>query len=288
MNTREFIIKSLARKDFPKSLEEIPGPPKKLNLVGILPKQGTKLLTVVGSRKYSPYGKAVCEKIISELSGYDISIVSGLALGIDAIAHRAAINAQLHTIAVPGSGLNLSILYPRSNVQLAQEIVHKGGCLLSEYENDFRATKWSFPQRNRLMAGLSDATLIVETSERSGTLITARLALDYNRQVFSIPGSIFDLNSTGCNNLIKRGATPVTCGADILDALNIDIEEKSEYDYNDCSSNEKELLSILLKPLSRSAIYDETDLSIDTVNEVLMTLEIKGYLKEVAGKIIRI
>src|SRR3989344_2642579 len=176
---------------FPRRLREIPDPTEKIYLKGTLPSEDHKWLCVVGSRKYSSYGKEVCEKLIEGLRGYPVVIVSGLALGMDAIAHRAALSAKLHCVAVPGSGLDPSVLYPATNRRLADEILKAGGVLLSEFEPNFRATAWSFPQRNRIMAGLSDAVLVIEAEKRSGTLITARLATAYHRDVFTIPGSIF-------------------------------------------------------------------------------------------------
>ena len=184
-------IRKLSEDEFPPRLLEIPEPPEHLWLAGAPLSQETVHLAVVGSRKYSAYGKEACETIIAGLSGYDITIVSGLAIGIDTIAHESALSAGLRTIAVPGSGLDVKILYPRQNVRLAERILNEGGTLLSEFEPGFKATPYSFPMRNRIMAGLAQATLVVEAGEKSGTLITARLATDYNRDVLAIPGSMF-------------------------------------------------------------------------------------------------
>ena len=209
-------IRELSKNEFPASLLEIPQPPKKLYVAGELPPEGSILLAVVGSRKYTSYGADACEKIIEGLSGYPIVIVSGLALGIDALAHKAALKAGLKTLAVPGSGIDSKVIYPRTNLSLAEEIVEKGGCLLSEYEPDFQASTWSFPARNRIMAGLSRAILVIEAGERSGTLITARLATEYNRDVYVIPNGIFSPGSQGSNKLLKQGAYPITESSDIL------------------------------------------------------------------------
>jgi DNA processing protein len=143
------------------------------------------------------------------LAGYPIGIVSGLALGIDAFAHEAALRAGLYTLAVPGSGLGDQVLYPASNRRLADRIVDGGGGLLSELSPDTRAALWTFPQRNRLMAGMCAATLLIEAGEKSGTLITARMAVDYNRELLVVPGSIFSPTSRGCHQFLKLGATPV-------------------------------------------------------------------------------
>ena len=142
----------LTKEQFPELLREITDPPKKLFIKGELPSEEMKFLCVVGSRKYSPYGKEVCRTLIEGLKGYDVVIVSGLALGIDAIAHEAALEVGLTTIAVPGSGLGDKVLHPSTNRNLAKRILDAGGALVSEFEEDFKATYYSFPQRNRIMA----------------------------------------------------------------------------------------------------------------------------------------
>lgn len=211
----------------PPLLNEIPDPPKELWVRGSLPAHDTRWLAVVGSRKYSAYGKDVCEYLIEGLRGYPITIVSGLALGIDAIAHRTALSTGLACVGVPGSGLSWDVIYPRSNVHLAREIIESGGALISEFAPHTAAAPWTFPQRNRIMAGLSHAVLLVEAHAQSGTLITARLASDYNRDVLVVPGSIFSEQSTGVHQFLKLGATPITHPDDIIRALNLEQKEKT-------------------------------------------------------------
>ena len=147
--------------EFPALLREIPDPPEQLFIRGTYPSEDYIFLCVVGSRKYTPYGKSACQSLLSGLRGYPIAIVSGLALGIDAIAHEAALTAGLPTVAVPGSGLQDSVLYPRTNFGLAQRILKAGGALLSEFPPEHEARPENFPQRNRIMAGLSHATLVI-------------------------------------------------------------------------------------------------------------------------------
>lgn len=272
----------------PLRLLEIPQPPKRLYLKGTLPDfEKYKFLTVVGSRKHTTYGREVCEKIITGLSGYNIVIVSGLALGIDSIAHQSAIKAGLITIAVPGSGISEEVLYPKNNLFLAREIIEKGGALLSEFEPDLRAAIWTFPQRNRIMAGLSDAVLIIEAEEKSGTLITARMALDYNKIVLAVPGSIFSSASNGTNRLIKEGAYAITEARDVLLALGINPrdEEIKENKYEDCTPEELKILEILIEPMARDEIIFKLDIDIGELNAILSLLEIKGYIKEELGLI---
>ena len=270
-------IKRLAPEQFPELLKEITDPPKQLYIKGELPSsEDMKFLCVVGSRKYSPYGKEVCQKLIEGLSGYPIVIVSGLALGIDAIAHESALDAGLTTIAVPGSGLGDDVLYPSTNKSLAKKILDAGGALVSEFEENFRATPYSFPQRNRIMAGMSHATLIVEAEEKSGTLITSKFATEYNRDVLTIPASIFSGNSYGPHMLLRLGATPITKNEDILEALGFKTEEKQQtLDLKNLSDKEKNVVEILKIPMSRDELIAELALPIQEVNVILSAMEIK-------------
>jgi len=271
---------------WPPLLHEIPDPPKKLFIRGTLPAPETKYVCVVGSRRFSPYGKDVCERLLAGLAGYPVAIVSGLALGIDAIAHRSAMRSGLQTIAVPGSGLAEEVLYPRAHVGLSREITAEGGALLSEYESNFKATDWSFPQRNRIMAGMSDATLIIEAGEKSGTLITARLAMEYNRDVLVVPGPLFSPFCAGSNALLRQGATAVTCAEDILDALRITIAEKdSTQTYAHLSDEERAIMSVLDEPRSRDELVRATGLSPSRASILLTKLELDGVVVERLGKI---
>lgn len=278
----KYPITKLTKEDFPPQLMEIPQPPKDLWLAGELPSRETVLLTVVGSRKFTSYGKEACEQIISGLRGYDIAIVSGLAIGMDSIVHEAALAAGLRTIAVPGSGLDPSVIYPRGNAQLAQRILENGGALLSEYAPDFRATKWSFPQRNRIMAGLARATLVIEAEQKSGTLITSRLATDYNRDVFAVPGNIFSPTSQGPHMLIKLGATPITCAEDVLQSFGFSIKEDNEsaIDTTVLSPAEIRVIELLREPYHRDHIILMLGLSASDANILLMKMEIAGLIKE--------
>jgi len=286
-------IRKLPEEEFPSGLLEIPQPPKELWIQGELPKEeGIIYLAVVGTRKYTNYGKEVCEKLIAGLRGYPIVIISGLALGIDAIAHRSALDAGLITIAVPGSGLDEKVLYPAANQGLAKKILDAGGCLLSEFAPDFRATIWSFPQRNRIVAGMCKAVLVIEAPEKSGALITSRLATEYNRDVFTVPGSIFSENSKGPHMLIRLGATPIRKSEDILEALGFNLDEKdderqekTEQSLRDCSPEELALLEILSEPFPRDELIRRAGIPISKANALLSIMEIKGLIKESLGEI---
>ncbi len=286
----EDVVK-LSKEQFPTALLEIPQPPKTLYMRGTLPPTDSIYLAVVGSRKYTSYGRDICEKLIKGLKGYPIVIVSGLALGIDSIAHNAALDSGLTTMAFPGSGLDNRVLHPQTNIKLAQKIVDSGGCLISELEPNWKATLYSFPQRNRLMAGIAKAVLIIEAQEKSGTLITARMALDYNRDVFAVPGSILSSNSKGTNNLIRQGATPITSSEDILEALgfNIDKENISDEDkYADCGKDELKILDILIEPIERDELIRLSGMDIASANALLSIMEIKELIKEELGEIRKI
>lgn len=286
----EDVVK-LKPEEFPKALLEIPQPPKTLYMRGKLPKEDSIYVAVVGSRKYTSYGRDICEKLIKGLKGYPVVIVSGLALGIDSIAHSTALDVGLTTVAFPGSGLDNSVLHPQTNIKLAQKIVDAGGCLISELDPSWKATLYSFPQRNRLMAGISKAVLIIEAEEKSGTLITARMALDYNRDVLAVPGSILSSNSKGTNSLIRQGATPITSSEDILEALGFNIEKtpKDEKEkYEDCGKDELKIIDLLREPMERDELIRESGMDIATANALLSIMEIKELIKEELGEVRKI
>ena len=282
-------IEKITPKKFPPALLEIPQSPKELFVAGKIPDPEKYIfLTIVGSRHYSAYGREVCEKIVSGLAGQPIMIVSGLALGIDTIAHQSALEAGLITVAFPGSGLNQKVLYPSANRRLAEKIIENGGALVSEYQPDQIATLYTFPQRNRLMAGLSRATLIIEAGQKSGTLITARLATEYNRDVLAIPGSVFSPNSYGPNWLIKQGATPITEAEDILKHFSL---KQESFDFDsaeklaDLSPSEKKIVELLrIEPLPRDELVFKAKVSASEANTVLSIMEIKGLIKESLGE----
>lgn len=215
-------IRTLSRAEFPALLPEIPDAPQSLYIRGELSPKENKLLAVVGSRRMSQYGKDACEHLIQGLAGYPISIISGLALGIDAAAHQAALTLGLHTIAVPGSGIDDASIYPRSNQGLAHNILEAGGALLSEELPGTKSAPYMFPKRNRIMAGMSHAVLVIEAREKSGTLITAKLTAEYNRELLIVSHSIFSEGGEGGHIFLRLGATPVRNVQDILETLGLD------------------------------------------------------------------
>ncbi|MCF7865162.1 MAG: DNA-processing protein DprA [Candidatus Pacebacteria bacterium] len=291
------LSKKITNIPLPYLLGQISDPPKKLFALGntsLFDDSSIKFLCIVGSRRYSSYGYDAVRQIIQSLKGHPVAIVSGLALGIDSIAHTTALEIGLPCIAVPGSGLNKDVLYPRTHLGLAESILKNGGTLLSEFEPEFRASPWSFPMRNRIMAGLSHVVLVIEGEEDSGTLITARLALDYNRDVCALPGSIFSETSKGPLTLIKGGAVPICTPEDLHKLLGLktdlvleDAPEKAEEYIREkidrCSDEEKNIMSKLNEPKSREELLAETGIELSKLQISISMLEIRGLVTEEYG-----
>lgn len=274
-------IRTLPRKEWPPLLSEIPDPPNQLYVCGTLPSFELKWLSVVGSRNATAYGAAVVRKLIGGLRGYPIAIVSGLALGIDGLAHEAALSAGLPTVSIPGSGLSNNAIYPRSHLSLSRTIIANGGALLSEFDPDFRATKWSFPKRNRIMAGVSHGVLLIEARVKSGTLITARLGMEYNREVMAVPGPIDSAMSSGTNELIKVGATPITCAEDILHALSLRLAEQRAVP--SLPPEEAEVINLLTEPMTRDDLIRSLSRPPSESMALISKMELNGLVIEVGG-----
>lgn len=275
-------VTSLPADAYPALLREIPRPPKELRYRGAVPPGSSKYLTVVGSRSCTKYGEQVVHTLLAGLKDHAIVIVSGLAYGVDTLAHTVALEHGLMTIAVPGSGLDWNVLYPRVNVQLAHRILDQGGTLLSEFDDSLRATDWTFPQRNRLMAGMSHATIVIEAKEKSGSLITAKLATDFNRELLVVPGSIFSAESAGVHQFLKLGATPVTESNDILRALGL-AEKPRTIARVDVSEDEMRVLDFLSNPMHKNELLERLGMPIDHASSVLSLMEIKGLIVEEVG-----
>ncbi len=274
-------------KELPDNLLEIPDAPKTgLWIEGDPWPEHLKRLCVVGTRKPSDYGSAVLERLFTGLVNKPISIISGLALGIDAISHRLAIKNGLHTTAFPGSGLDRTVLYPATNKNLADEIIESGGGLVSEYDKLQKSAQWTFPRRNRLMAGLSDAVLVIEATQKSGTLITARLALDYNRDVLTVPGSIFSPNSAGPHSLLNDGAKLVQSSDDILETLGIQTGSAKEVDLTSLSDDEQLIYKLIKsEPRTKDELIKLSKLDTTRALSVITMLELKGLTSEKLGKL---
>jgi len=271
-------------KEYPELLAEAPDSPAILYIRGSLPALKITSVGVVGSRKFTQYGQKIAYQLSKSCSEAGLGIVSGLALGIDTVAHKAALDAGGITVGVLGCGLDR--IYPASNLALGREIVEKNGAVVSEFPPGTPPLKYNFPARNRIIAGLTLGTLVVEAAEHSGALITAYQALEYNREVFAVPGNIDCETSKGTNLLIQKGAKLVAKPEDILDEFNIEarsIEQKNREILPE-NENEKIIFEVLLegdKPVD--AIVSESKLNIITVNTCLTMMEMKGIVENIGG-----
>jgi DNA processing protein len=278
-------VRVLTWKDaaYPARLKEIYDPPPVLYVRGSLLPEDEWCLAVVGTRRASVYGRQVTEEIVADLARTRITTASGLARGIDSIAHRAAMDAGGRTMAVFASGLD--IVYPGENASLAREITEQGA-LLSEYPLGTRPRADNFPRRNRIMSGISLGVLVVEAGESSGALITARFALEQNREVFAIPGSILSPASRGTNHLIQEGAKLVRNCTDILEELNLQVAAQQLEMKELLPADETE--SLLLRHLSAEPTHiDEvcrqSGLPISAVSSTLAMMELKGMVKQLGS-----
>lgn len=269
---------------YPQALKEIVDAPLILfvrgntDLLNILPKK----LAVVGSRKYSSYGRTVVESLIPDLVQSGLVIVSGLALGIDALSHQATVESNGLTIAVLGSSLDL--IYPQENFYLSEKILDKGGLLVSEFPPGTPPLKQHFPRRNRIIAGISDGVLVIEAALKSGSLITAGLALDYNREVMAVPGEIFKETSQGVNRLIKEGAQLVSSPEDILSTLKVDMMGKEKISSRILSAQEEMLLELLAgETMHIDQIAEKSSLSATESAQLISQLELVGVVQNVGG-----
>lgn len=276
-------------KDFPPLLQEMSGAPKRLYGCGnrdLL--QSKTLLAMVGTRKATRYGKQVVHDVVPMLVANGIATVSGLAFGIDSAAHEETLQAGGHTIAVLGSSVVPEEIHPSGQQWLARRIVNNGGLLLSEYPPGATVHKYHFPARNRIIAGLARATVVVEAPERSGALITARMALDHNRDVFAVPGSIYAKQSVGCNQLIARGAMPLLSCQQFRDAL--ELFGRFEFNSNDIAlplqltPEDQQIVGLCsLEPLTVDDLVQRIALPPHHLIQRIAYLSLRGVIKEVDG-----
>lgn len=280
----EINLITIRDKKYPSLLKEIYHPPALLYYKGDFNTFSDFTIAIVGTRKPSTYGREVAAEIVSAIAPAGITVISGLALGIDGIAHKTALEQKGKTIAVLGSGLDQ--IYPRFHYQLAMDIVAQGGLVISEFPFSTPPLPHHFPYRNRIIAGLSLGTVVIEAGPESGALITARYALEQNREVFAIPGSIYNKNSQGPNNLIKMGAKVVTQAQDILETLNI----KRAFSFKavqkiSADSKEEELILKILssEPIHIDQIVTESKLPAAEINSTLTLMEMKGKVRNIGG-----
>lgn len=286
VETRGINFLTLEDENYPKMLRQISNPPAVLYYKGKLFECNLdKTLAVVGSRRASTHGKQDLKKILSELAGTDICIVSGLASGIDTVAHTCAIENNLKTIGVIASGFDFT--YPASNKTLYQNIENGYGAILSEYYPTFEPIKFRFPQRNRIVSGMSYGTLVAEASLKSGALITANLTLEQGRELMCIPGLISNPNTEGIYKLLKNGATLVIESSDILNALNWEIKPDTKGEQLTLPmltpDEEKIYKNLEIEEKGVDELLALTKLKLDDLLINLTTMELKGIIKQSGG-----
>ncbi len=269
-------------KEFPQELLSIKDPPKELYIIGNKKLLNKKSIAIVGTRNCTKYGAECAKKIAKDISKKDICIISGMALGIDTLAHNEAIKQNGNTIAVLGCGFDY--IYPEENIELFNKIIENNGLVISEYAPKTKAILSKFPYRNRIISGLSMGVLVVEaTLGRSGSLVTARYAKEQNKKMFSIPGNINLKTSKGTNWLIKEGAKLVTCAEDILLEFNIktesieEIEAQIEPEYIELYNQ------ITYMPVNINIIAKKCKTNISKISQQLLMMELKGYIKSMPG-----
>ncbi len=278
---------SLVRCDqpaYPALLSEIYDAPAVLYYRGTLPGRHALTIAVVGTRKTSPYGRRIAPRIVAPLAQAGLTIVSGLALGIDTIAHQETLRAGGQTVAVLAGGLDQT--YPRTNVRLAEDIIAAGGAIVSEYPPHTPPLKQHFPIRNRIISGLSRMVVVIEGTEDSGSLITARAALDQNRDVCAVPGPITADTSAGPHTLLKMGALMVTSADDIFQALQLDNIPETVQNRKilpESSAEECILALVSAEPTDVDELFQKSTLPTSVVNTTLTTLEMKGLIRRSGG-----
>jgi len=273
-------------KNYPESLKNIPSAPKILYYRGILPTENEICFAIVGTRHPSVYGQQVALQISGELIDQGITVVSGLAPGIDTFSHKAVVEKKKRTIAVLGTGLDEKSIYPQTNLILSRKIIEYGGCLISELPPKTSGSKFSFPRRNRIISGLSSGVLVIEAKEKSGSLITANFAIKQNKKLFAVPGPIYSLNSAGPNKLIKNGAKLVQNLNDVLIEFNLKqlelIKEKVEAE----NPEEKLVLEALKEgSLHIDEIIKKTKLNSSIAVSTLALMEVSDKVKNLGANI---
>ena len=257
-------------------------PPKKLHFIGKIPASRIPTVAIVGSRKPTAYGKEVTYQLAFDIAKRGVMIISGLALGVDAIAHRAALDAGGKTLAVLANGVD--IIYPATNRDLASDVLAHEGAIISEYEPGTEARDFQFLERNRIVSGLSDAIIVTEAAARSGTLSTAAHALEQGREVFVVPGNITSPLSAGCNNLIKQGAHPITGAEDVLEIIAPELLRPQSLLPLGSTPLESKIISLL-----QSGIRDGEELQglseVDVVefSRAITMMEISGTIRALGG-----
>ena len=272
---------------YPHRLKNCPDAPLLLHSIGNASTNPPKTISIVGTRNVSTYGHIIVEELIEALEPYDVQVVSGMAYGVDILAHRACVKHGVSTIGVLGHGLDR--IYPHQHRSTAQKMIENGG-LFTEFPSGTNPDRENFPRRNRIVAGLTDATIVIESSLKGGSLITANLANDYNRDVFAYPGNVFNTYSKGCNALIASNrAHLVTCGADIIQLLGWEMKENKAVQrklYPDLSPDERSVVQSLdeAPETSIDVLAVRLKKPISWLSSTLLTLELQGVVMCLPGK----
>ena len=276
-------IITILDKNYPKLLKEIARPPFLLYVRGNPEVLSSDCFAVVGTRAITDYGKIATPKISKEIALAGFTIVSGLASGIDTLAHKASLDAKKPTVAVLGCGLSERVFFPPQNKRLAEEIIKSGGAVITEYGYNARGTQFSFPQRNRIISGLSKGILVVEADIQSGALITAKYALEQNRDVFAVPGSIFSKMSEGANMYIKKGAKLVTSAEDILTEYGISYNDTRQpiIPANEIEAKILEIISA--EPVHMDEIIRQSGYDTATIQANVVIMEMSDKIKNIGG-----
>jgi DNA processing protein len=278
-----FKLKTWDDDDYPIRLREIPAPPPLLYVWGDLQELDRWAVAVVGTRNATAYGTTVAQEIAAALAANGITVVSGLARGIDAVSHQSALEAGGRTIAVLGSGLDH--IYPPENRRLATAIV-ENGAVVSDYPLGTKPEAKNFPPRNRIISGLAMLTVVVEAGEGSGALITADFAVEQGREVFAVPGNLHRPSSRGTNRLIRSGARPLLAPEDVLEALNLDVVARQEIVSQELPEDETELLVLQAlgpDPIHVDELRTRCNMPISQITASLAMLELKGRARQVGG-----
>lgn len=283
----------LTDDDYPKRLLHCYDPPTLLFYKGTANLNTSKIISIIGTRSNSDYGKMITEKILASLAPYQPLVVSGLAYGIDAIAHKYSVKQQLPTVAVLAHGLDK--IYPSQHTALAKEMIAEGGGILTEFRKETKPDRHNFPERNRIVAGMCDATIVIETGIKGGSMITANLAYSYNRDVFAVPGKTTDSKSEGCNYLIQSNkAVLIRNGEDIIEQMGWEEKQKKKTIqkqlFVDLTPDEK-MIAQLLQQQEQMHIDDinlQSNINSSSVAAALLMMEMNGLVKSMPGKIYKL
>ena len=267
------------KQSFLARLTKIPNPPESLNYIGALPNLSSPVIAIVGTRRPTSYGRAVTEQLASAVASRSGVVVSGLALGVDGIAHTSALSVNGKTVAILPGGVDNP--YPRSHHGLARKILDQGGALISEFANGHSPHQYDFLKRNRLVSGLADALVVTEATLRSGTMSTVTHALEQGINIYAVPGPITSSFSAGCNRLIAQGATPITSIDDFLELIGMTGQTKMTLPDNDAEAT---LLQLLQEGISDGdELLETSKLTSTQFFSALSMLEIKGVVKPLGG-----